>query len=99
MHLVGGAALSKEFHLVTHGCHWTPLDMAGSAVHDRLSLDSVLLRREEDTDKVCLCKNNIGGSYGVVGLLSNDEFDALDSERAVGSICAALALLAGPEDE
>ena len=52
MHLVGGAALSKDFHLVTHGCHWTPLDMAGSAVHDRLSLDSVILRREEDTEKV-----------------------------------------------
>ena len=66
---------------------------------DRLSLDSVLLGREEDTGKVCLCEDVVGCCCGVVGLLSNEELDAPESERVVGGISAAFAVLAGPEEE
>ena len=66
---------------------------------DRLSLDSVILRREEENDKVCLCEDVIGGHRGVVGLLSNEELDVPESEGVVIGIGAALAVLAGPEEE
>ena len=89
----------KVCHLATHGCHRTPLGMAGSAMSDRLPLDSVLMRCEKKTDEVCLCENISGSSCGVVGLLSNEELDALESKRVVGGVCAALAVLAGPEEE
>ena len=62
---------SKVYHSATHGRHWTPLGVAGYAVSDQLSLDSVILHREEETDKVCLCEDVIGGRRGVVWLTSN----------------------------
>ena len=46
-----------------------------------------------------MCENIVGGNCGVVGLLSNKELDVLESERVVGGICSALAILAGLEEE
>ena len=43
--------------------------MAGSAMLDLIYPVSVLLSREEETGKVCLCEDIIGVSCGVVGLL------------------------------
>ena len=57
------------------GNTWPPLEplgMAGSAVLDLIYPVSVLLSREEETGKVCLCEDIIGVSCGVVGLLSNE---------------------------
>ena len=53
--------------------------MAGSSVPDQLSLDAVLLHREEDTAEVFLGKDIAGGGSGVVGLLYNEELYVLES--------------------
>ena len=73
--------------------------MAGFYVPDQLYLESVLLHHEEDIDEVCLCRDTTGGSCGILGLLSNEKLDVLESERVVGGICAALAVLNGTEEE
>ena len=95
----GGAVALKVCHSAMHGRHWTPLGVGGSAVSDRLSLDSVLPCREEETDELCLCEDVVGCRRGVVGLLPNEELDDPESERVVGSISAAFAVLSGPEEE
>ena len=46
-----------------------------------------------------MCKDVIGGHRGVVGLLSNEELDVPESERAEDGIGAALSVLAQPEEE
>ena len=56
----------------THGCHWTPLDMAVFTVTNRTALESVLLNPKEETDEVCLGEGVISSSRGVVGLTSNE---------------------------
>ena len=73
--------------------------MASSAVSDRISLESVLLGREKEADKVCLCEDVIGCSCGIVGLVYNEELYVPDTERVVGGIGASFAVLAGPEEE
>ena len=73
--------------------------MAGFYVPDQLYLESVLLHHEEDIDEVCLCRDTTGGSCRILGLLSNEKLDVLESERVVVGICAALAVLNGTEEE
>ena len=51
--------------------------MAVSSITDRLSLDAVILRRGEETIGICLGKNIVDSSCGIVGLLSNKELDVL----------------------
>ena len=53
-HLSGGAIVLKLCHLATHGRHWTPLGVAGLSMSYQLSLDSVLLFFEQETDEFCL---------------------------------------------
>ena len=90
---------SKVFHSATHGRHWTPFGVAGYAVSDRISLDSVIIHREEETDKVCLFEDVIGGRRGAVGLLSNEELDVLETEEVLGGVGTSLAVFACPEEE
>ena len=66
---------------------------------DRISFDSVIMHREDETDEVCLCKDIVGGSCVVLRLLYNEELDVLESKQVVGSICAALSVLVRPEEE
>ena len=53
--------------------------MAGLAVPNQIALDSVRLRHKEETDKVYLGEDDVGGGCGVVGMLSNEELDILES--------------------
>ena len=76
-----------------------PLGVAGSAVSNRLSLDSVLLGREEETDEVCLYEDVFGCRHGVVWMLPNEELDAPESKHVVGGISAAFAVLTDQEEE
>ena len=84
---------------MTHGRHWTPLGVDGSAVSNQLSFDSVIMGRKKETEKFCLCKEVVGCHCGVLGLLSNEELIFPDPEWVVGGIGASFSVLAGPEEE
>ena len=62
----------KVFHSEMHGCHWIPLGVSGYSMPDRISIDTVLIRREEETDKVCLGEDIVCSGRGVVGLIPNE---------------------------
>ena len=94
-----GALALKLWHLAKHGRHWTPLGVAGSAVSDWYSIDSVLLCREKETGEVCLWEDVFACLWGILELLSNEELDVPEPEWVVGSIGASFAVLAGMEDE
>ena len=64
----------------------------------RISLDSVILVREQETDKVYLSEDFVGYCCGVVGMLSNEELGVPEPERVVGSISAPLTVFTGPEE-
>ena len=98
-HHADEAVASKLCHLVTCGHHWTPLGVAVSAVSDQLSLDSVLLVRKEETEKLCSCEYAVGCRCDTVGLLSNEELNVPEPEHVVGRIGASFSVLSGPEEE
>ena len=68
----GVAVASKVCHSMMHGHHWTLMEMAGTAVTDKLAFDAVLLHHKKQTSDVCLGKDTVGGSHGFVCLLSNE---------------------------
>ena len=66
--------MSKVREAATQCCHRTALGMAGTAVADGLSLDTILFSGEEKADKVCPVAGGWAcrGLGSIEGLLSDE---------------------------
>ena len=62
-------------------------------------LATIILGCEQDADKVVLSEHGVGRHCGVVGLLSNEELDVLETEGVLDSVGTALAIFACTEEE
>ena len=60
-------------------------------------LYAVLQGCEQEADKVGLMEHSVGRCCGVVGLLSNEELDIIDTEGVLGGVGTVLAVFTWPE--
>ena len=86
--------VSKLCHLETHDRYRKPLGVAGATMSNQLPLDAVLLGYEQEDGEVGQSENGVGRLRGVVGLLSNEELEVLETEGVLGGIGTALAVFA-----